>query len=143
MYHRINVIGYYSTILYDNLGIDGDRNLLVTSIYNVVGPIFNFFFIVFFLDKVGRKKPLIFGTIGISIALICEAALGSQVAGSTGSVYEVEAPHLQPVWVTGSLERSGPKSRRSHSGRLLTSSTSSLWPSTSVSRCPPFGSCSR
>jgi hypothetical protein len=79
------VIGYYSTILYNNLGITGDRNLLVTSIYNVVGPIFNFFFIVFFLDKVGRRKPLIFGTIAISIALICEAALGSQIPGSTGS----------------------------------------------------------
>ncbi|KAH3911609.1 hypothetical protein HBI56_163470 [Parastagonospora nodorum] len=81
----INVIGYYSTILYDNLGIQGDRNLLVTSIYNVVGPIFNLVFIVFFLDKVGRKKPLIFGTIGISLALICEAALGSQVDSATGS----------------------------------------------------------
>lgn len=57
----------------------------MTSIYNVVGPIFNFFFIVFILDRVGRKKPLIFGTIGISIALICEAALGSQVTGATGS----------------------------------------------------------
>jgi MFS family permease len=83
--NRINVIGYYSTILYKNLGIVGDRNLLVTSIYNVVGPIFNFIFIVFFLDRVGRKKPLIFGTIGISIALICEAAMGSQVNGATGS----------------------------------------------------------
>ncbi|KAJ4364463.1 hypothetical protein N0V83_009057 [Neocucurbitaria cava] len=81
----INVIGYYSTILYDNLGITGDRNLLVTSIYNVVGPIFNFFFIVFFLDKVGRRKPLIFGTIAISVALICEAAIGSQVTDATGS----------------------------------------------------------
>ncbi|KAF2818868.1 MFS sugar transporter-like protein [Ophiobolus disseminans] len=81
----INVIGYYSTILYTNLGITGDRNLLVSSIYNVVGPIFNFFFIVFFLDKVGRRKPLIFGTIAISVALICEAALGSQVESATGS----------------------------------------------------------
>ena len=84
-YHSINVIGYYSTILYQNLGISGDRNLLVTSIYNVVGPVFNFFFIVFFLDRVGRRKPLIFGTIAISIALICEAAIGSQVTGATGS----------------------------------------------------------
>ena len=42
-------------------------------------------FIVFFLDKVGRKKPLIFGTIAISIALICEAAIGSQISGATGS----------------------------------------------------------
>ncbi|KAF1850597.1 MFS sugar transporter-like protein [Cucurbitaria berberidis CBS 394.84] len=81
----INVIGYYSTILYENLGITGDRNLLVTSIYNVVGPIFNFFFIVFFLDKVGRRKPLIFGTIAISVALICEAAIGAQVTKATGS----------------------------------------------------------
>jgi hypothetical protein len=79
------VIAYYQTILYETLGIVGDRNLLVTGIYNIVGPLFNFVFIVFFLDKVGRKKPLIFGTIAISIALICEAALGSQVANATGS----------------------------------------------------------
>jgi hypothetical protein len=85
IYLSINVIAYYQTILYENLGIVGDRNLLVTGIYNVVGPLFNFVFIVFFLDKVGRKKPLIFGTIAISVALICEAALGSQVANATGS----------------------------------------------------------
>ncbi|KAF2622308.1 sugar carrier protein A [Macroventuria anomochaeta] len=81
----INVIGYYSTIMYHNLGIEGDRALLVTSIYNVVGPIFNLIFIVFLLDRVGRRKPLLFGTIGISIALICEAAVGSQIEGATGS----------------------------------------------------------
>ena len=67
------------------MGIVGDRNLLVTSIYNVVGPIFNLFFIVFLLDRVGRKKPLLFGTIGITIALVCEAIIGSQVEGATGS----------------------------------------------------------
>jgi MFS family permease len=37
------------------------------------------FFILFVLDRVGRRKPLLFGTIGITIALICEAAIGSQV----------------------------------------------------------------
>ncbi|XP_014556439.1 hypothetical protein COCVIDRAFT_37930 [Bipolaris victoriae FI3] len=81
----INVIGYYNTILYKNLGITGDKNLLVTAFYNLVGPICNLFFIVFILDRVGRKKPLLFGTIGISIALICEAIIGSQVEGATGS----------------------------------------------------------
>lgn len=81
----INVIGYYNTILYKNLGITGDKNLLVTAFYNLVGPICNLFFIIFLLDRVGRKKPLLFGTIGISIALICEAILGSQVEGATGS----------------------------------------------------------
>ena len=35
----INVIGYYQTIMYKALGITGNTNLLVTGIYNVVGPI--------------------------------------------------------------------------------------------------------
>jgi hypothetical protein len=81
----INVIGYYQTIMYHNLGIEGDRALLVTGIYNVVGPLFNLVFIVFFLDRVGRRKPLLFGTIAITVALICEAGVGSQVKGATGS----------------------------------------------------------
>ena len=40
--------------------------------------VLDFIFIVFFLDRVGRRKPLLFGTIGITIALICEAAINSQ-----------------------------------------------------------------
>jgi MFS family permease len=82
--------------MYDALGITGNTNLLVAGIYNVVGPIASewhvtgvscnlltknlkdFIFIVFILDRVGRRKPLIIGTIGITIALICEAAINSQ-----------------------------------------------------------------
>lgn len=36
-------------------------------------------FIVFILDRVGRRKPLLFGTIGITVALICEAVVNSQI----------------------------------------------------------------
>jgi nitrate/nitrite transporter NarK len=36
------------------------------------------FFIIFLIDRVGRKKPLLFGTVGITIALICEAIVNSQ-----------------------------------------------------------------
>ncbi|KAF2433618.1 putative MFS sugar transporter [Tothia fuscella] len=75
----INVIGYYQTIMYENLGITGKRNLLVTGIYNCIGPLANLIFILFILDRVGRKKPLLFGTVTITIALICEAAIGSRV----------------------------------------------------------------
>lgn len=92
----INVIGYYQTIMYENLGITGNRNLLVTGIYNCIGPLASKYslneakctkanqslyliFILFILDRVGRKKPLLFGTIGITVALICEAAIGSRV----------------------------------------------------------------
>jgi len=38
----------------------------------------DFIFIVFLLDRVGRRKPLLFGTIGITLALICEGAINSQ-----------------------------------------------------------------
>jgi len=79
----INVIGYYQTIMYKGLGITGNRNLLVTGIYNCVGPLANLIFISFILDRVGRRKPLLFGTIGISIALLCEAVINSQNESGT------------------------------------------------------------
>ncbi|KAF1996610.1 sugar carrier protein A [Amniculicola lignicola CBS 123094] len=81
----INVIGYYQGIMYEELGITGNTNLLVTGIYNVVGPLFNLIFIVFLLDRVGRRKPLLVGTVLITIALLCEAVIGSQVKYATGA----------------------------------------------------------
>lgn len=80
----VNVIGYYQTIMYNTLGITGNRNTLVAGIYNCVGPLTNLIFIVFLLDRVGRRKPMLFGTVTITIALICEAALNSQI--KTGEV---------------------------------------------------------
>ncbi|KAJ5728434.1 hypothetical protein N7493_004764 [Penicillium malachiteum] len=74
----INVISYYQTIMFKDLGITGSRNTLVVGIYNCVGPITNLIFVMFILDRVGRRKPLLFGTIAMSIALICEGVINSQ-----------------------------------------------------------------
>lgn len=74
----VNVITYYQTIMYKALGITGSRNTLVAGVYNCVGPLANLIFVVFFLDRVGRRKPLLFGTVAISLALTCEAILTSQ-----------------------------------------------------------------
>ncbi|KAJ9137163.1 General substrate transporter [Pleurostoma richardsiae] len=74
----INVIGYYQTIMYEALGFTGNKNLLVAGIYNCTGPLANLIFITFFIDRIGRKRPLIYGIIAISIALILEAAINSQ-----------------------------------------------------------------
>ena len=79
--------------MYDALGFTGHKGVLVAGLYNIVGPITSksstshacwcpdkvkdFFFIVFLLDRVGRRKPLLFGATGITIALICEAVLNS------------------------------------------------------------------
>lgn len=75
----INVIGYYQTIMYRSLGITGNRSLLVAGIYNCVGPLANLFFIVFLIDRVGRRRPLLWGTAAIAVALVAEAAINSQI----------------------------------------------------------------
>ena len=65
--------------MYESLGITGNRKLLVAGIYNCVGPLANLIFIVFLIDRVGRRRPLIWGTIAIAIALICESAINSRI----------------------------------------------------------------
>ncbi|KAI2866612.1 hypothetical protein CBS12448_908 [Aspergillus niger] len=85
----VNVVNYYQTIMYNALGITGNRNTLVAGIYNCVGPITNFIFIFFLLDRVGRRKPMLFGTIAITIALVCEAALYSQNLDGTRKGYSI------------------------------------------------------
>jgi MFS family permease len=81
--------------MYEALGFKGSKALLISGIYNCVGPLasklfsldtktyrsnmnLDLIFIVFLLDRVGRRKPLLFGTIGITCALICEAVINSQ-----------------------------------------------------------------
>jgi MFS family permease len=83
----IDVIGYYQTIMYNALGITGHRALLVAGIYNCVGPIANLFFIFFILDRVGRKKPLLLGALGITIALFAEAGLNAANPDGTRQGY--------------------------------------------------------
>ncbi|OBS23730.1 hypothetical protein FPOA_04278 [Fusarium poae] len=74
----INVIGYYQTIMYESLGITGKTNLLVAGIYNCTGPLANLVSIILISDKIGRKGPLIYGIIAISIALVLESVVNSQ-----------------------------------------------------------------
>lgn len=85
----INVIGYYQTIMYEALGFTGKTQLLVAGIYNCCGPIANVFFILFLADRIGRKKPLIFGILAITVALICEAAINSQNTDGTKSGHSI------------------------------------------------------
>lgn len=73
----LDVIGYYQTTMYNALGIQGHRAVLVAGIYNCVGPIANLIFIFFILDKVGRKKPLLAGALAITLALFAEAGLNA------------------------------------------------------------------
>ncbi|CRG88669.1 Quinate permease [Talaromyces islandicus] len=85
----INVINYYQNIMYKALGIVGNKATLVSGIYNVVGPLTNLIFITFFLDRVGRRRPLLFGAAAITIALVCEGALNSQNLDGSNHGYSI------------------------------------------------------
>lgn len=63
--------------MYNALGITGGRSVLVAGIYNCIGPITNLLFITLLLDRVGRRKPLLFGATAITLALTIEAALNA------------------------------------------------------------------
>ncbi|CAE6361008.1 unnamed protein product [Rhizoctonia solani] len=73
----INVINYYGPRMYRALGISDP--LLIQSIYGVVGPIWNLFFIIFLVDRVGRKKPLLFGSFMLAACLAVETAINASV----------------------------------------------------------------
>jgi len=85
----INVIGYYQTTMYNALGIEGHRAVLVAGIYNCVGPIANLIFIFFILDRVGRKKPLLVGAFAITLALFAEAGLNAANPDGTRTGYSI------------------------------------------------------
>jgi predicted tellurium resistance membrane protein TerC len=69
--------------MYKALGIVGHRNLMVAGMHlEVIGltlSISDLIFIVFMIDRVGRRKPLLWGTVGITLALIAEAIVNSQI----------------------------------------------------------------
>ncbi|KAI5295977.1 hypothetical protein KEM52_006215 [Ascosphaera acerosa] len=69
----INAIGYYQTIMYRSLGIEGHTITLLAACYNLVGPSTCLFFILFLADRVGRRKPLLYGSVAVTCCLIGEA----------------------------------------------------------------------
>jgi MFS family permease len=75
--------------MYNALGIEGHRAVLVAGIYNCVGPIANCIFIFFILDRVGRKKPLLVGAFAITLALFAEAGLNAANPDGTRTGYSI------------------------------------------------------
>ncbi len=64
----INVIFYYSSSLWQSVGIDESNSLLLAlmqSIVNIVGTLVA----IAFIDKIGRKPLLVIGSLGMTVAL--------------------------------------------------------------------------
>lgn len=66
----INAIIYYAPEIFKNIGFDAESSLFQTVIIGVVNTIFTFVAIGF-IDKVGRRKLLLWGLTGMIICLCC------------------------------------------------------------------------
>ncbi|KAJ7646478.1 general substrate transporter [Roridomyces roridus] len=77
----INVSSYFQPTLYAALGLSGHKILMITGINGALGAITTIIFIFFFLDRIGRKPPLVVGAVGMAVSLAVEAAINAKWGG--------------------------------------------------------------
>ncbi|KAL5434728.1 hypothetical protein PMIN06_011303 [Paraphaeosphaeria minitans] len=87
----INLVVYYITsVLQLNVGLDRNLSLLLGGIINLmffIGSLFP----TFFLDRIGRRKPMMWGSFGLGVSMMLISILlsfknqGGSVAKSTAS----------------------------------------------------------
>ena len=66
----INAINYYSPTIFRSLGVAAqDSALFATGIYAVVKLIVTVIFLVFLVDRVGRRRALLVGSVGSAVSM--------------------------------------------------------------------------
>jgi Na+/melibiose symporter-like transporter len=70
----VSAIQYYSVTIYEKMGIAGDETLKYQAISSIIALIAQFLCILF-IDKFGRRWPLILGNIGNAITFIISTIL--------------------------------------------------------------------
>jgi len=96
----INVIAYFGPKMYAGLGLNTDKSLLVQGIYGTIGPIVNLIFIIFILDSVGRRKPLIFGASSFVITFSILAAIVACFPPGAGTNKSAQMAGLAMIFLT-------------------------------------------
>lgn len=66
----INAINYYSPLIFKSIGVVGtDTSLFTTGIFGVIKTVFTIIWLLFLIDKMGRRNLFIYGAIGGSVCL--------------------------------------------------------------------------
>ncbi|CAK7221627.1 hypothetical protein SBRCBS47491_004593 [Sporothrix bragantina] len=72
----INAINYYSPTVFKTLGITGtNTGFLTTGIFGVVKTVLTVVWLLYLIDRLGRRKLLMFGSIGGSVCMWIIGAL--------------------------------------------------------------------
>ncbi|KAJ6620013.1 general substrate transporter [Mycena sp. CBHHK59/15] len=99
----INVSAYFQPTLYAALGLSGSKVLMITGINGALGAIVTIIFIFFFLDRFGRKPPLMFGAVGMAISLAVEAAINARWGGVNSHNHAAQTAGIAFIILFGSL----------------------------------------
>ncbi|WP_083974033.1 sugar porter family MFS transporter [Kitasatospora mediocidica] len=89
----INVIFYYSSVLWQSVGINQTNSLLIslsTSVINIVGTLVA----IALVDRIGRKPLAVAGSVGMALSL---GAVAWAFSGASGSGTHLTLPALQGV----------------------------------------------
>lgn len=89
----INVIFYYSSSLWQSVGIDPSASFLYsfeTSVVNIIGTVIA----MIFVDRIGRKPLALIGSAGMAISLALAAWAFSYKSGAGG---DIALPHAQGI----------------------------------------------
>lgn len=81
----INAIFYYSTTLWKSVGFSASDSF-VTSVITAIINVVLTFVAIFFVDKVGRKALLLWGSGGMFVGLVLAAISFSQAHGSGANI---------------------------------------------------------
>jgi len=94
----INVIFYYSTVLWHAVGFSEKNSLLITVITSVVNIVSTFVAIAL-IDKVGRRALLLFGSAGMSVTLgVLAFIFGNAPLNAAGQPFLSQSNGLIALW---------------------------------------------
>ncbi|PRX70113.1 SP family sugar:H+ symporter-like MFS transporter [Nonomuraea fuscirosea] len=97
----INVIFYYSSVLWQSVGINQSDSLLISfssSIINIIGT----FIAISLVDRIGRKPLLLIGSAGMAISL-ATAAWAFSFAGGAGEPVTLPGPQGAVALIAANL----------------------------------------
>lgn len=81
----INAIFYYSTTLWRSVGFTEDQSFTTSVITAVINVVMTFVAILF-VDRIGRRKLLMAGSVGMFVGLVMASVAFSQATGSGDDV---------------------------------------------------------
>ncbi|KAJ7787726.1 general substrate transporter [Mycena olivaceomarginata] len=90
-------------VIYAALGLSGSKILMITGINGALGAVVTIIFIYFFLDRVGRKSPLILGSFGMAISLAVEAAINAKWGGVDSTNHPAQTAGVAFIIIFSSL----------------------------------------